>query len=101
MMISQGEAHKYAIKQGFWNDYSVNQIPIKLCLIHSEISEAMEADRTIYDSIKRKEAIGEELADVILRVLDLSEFLRIDIEKLVETRHNYNKTRSYKHDKRY
>ena len=41
----------------------------------------------------------EELADIIIRALDLSRRLGIDIQRAVEEKHNYNKTRPYKHGK--
>ena len=52
----------------------IYKIPAVLALVHSEVSEALEAFR-----IDDKENFIEELADVVIRVLDLSEGLEMDI----------------------
>jgi len=41
----------------------------------------------------------EELADIIIRALDLSARLGIDIQRAVESKHAYNTSRPYKHGK--
>jgi len=97
-MISQKEIHRVAVDHLFWQ-HPVN-IAEKLCLIHSEVSEAMEADRA-RDPVSSKTDVGEELADIVIRVLDLAEYLEIDLEAEVEKKHEVNKTRSIRHGKRY
>lgn len=71
------------------NDYKV---PAILALIHSEASEALEAFRK-----NDKENFAEELADVIIRVLDCSAGLGIDIDSTVRAKLEKNKARAYKH----
>lgn len=39
------EIHANALKKGFWDGEDGQSIPVKLALIHSEVSEALEADR--------------------------------------------------------
>lgn len=92
-----------------------------IALIHSELSEAIEAHRkqkradldsfTIDngpgDEFKRsfenhiKDTIEDELADAIIRLLDLAATLDIDIEEHIRLKMDYNKTREYKHGKLY
>jgi NTP pyrophosphatase (non-canonical NTP hydrolase) len=48
-----------------------------------------------------KDTVEDELADVIIRALDLCGHLGIDIEKHVELKMQYNKSREYKHGKNY
>ena len=91
-MVTQKEIHQLATQQGFW-DHPVS-IPEKLALIHSEVSEALEADRAGV-------AITEELADIVIRVMDLAEHLGVDLNKAIEAKHLINLSRPYKHDKRY
>jgi len=95
-MISQKEIHKVAVDHLFWQ--SPVNIPEKLCLIHSEVSEAMEAHRSLTSS---KDQIEEELADIIIRVLDLAEYLNMDMEVAVEAKHFINEGRPIRHGKRY
>ena len=38
-----------------------------------------------------------ELADVIIRVLDYCAYAGIDIENVLEVKHEYNKSRPYRH----
>jgi NTP pyrophosphatase (non-canonical NTP hydrolase) len=75
----------------------------RLCLIHSEISEALEAERERmpYHCVVhgKPEGLGPELADAIIRILDLTCFLGLDMEKIIREKHEYNLTRNYKHGK--
>ena len=120
--------HQNAVSKGFYdNDREVN-IGEKLMLIVSEVSEALEADRkgeradtTVYDQLLDegytwkdsplsfnhmfeqgiKNTFEDELADVIIRVLDLVGYLGIDIEKHINAKHQYNSGRERLHGKKY
>lgn len=67
-------------------------IPEMLCLIHSEISEALEAFR-----VQNMDNFSEECADTAIRLLDMCEFLDINLEEEIERKHNINKQRPYRH----
>ena len=41
--------------------------------------------------------LEEELADIIIRVLDNAEYLEVDIEKAVISKHAFNHTRKTRH----
>lgn len=77
-------------RPGDWNDDT--KIPCKLALIHSETSEALEAFRK-----DDRENFVEELADTLIRVLDTSSGLGFDIESVVRTKLEKNKTRGFRH----
>jgi len=48
-----------------------------------------------------KDTFEDELADTIIRVLDICAFRGIDIEKHVLAKLRYNEQRPYKHGKKY
>jgi NTP pyrophosphatase (non-canonical NTP hydrolase) len=64
-----------------------------ISLVHSEVSEALEADRRN----EGKERVAEELADTIIRIFDGAIEFDLDVETAILTKMAYNKTRSPKH----
>ena len=123
------EIHENAKSKGFYE--GKKNIGELLCLIHSEVSEALEADRidkycetheimlagladknygaTFYNDQTAKQhfetyvknTFEDELADVVIRVLDLCAFKGIDIESHVKAKIRYNASRPHKHGKSY
>lgn len=114
------EIHKNALEKGFFE--KEKNIGEMLCLIHSEVSEALEADRSgkycnksmghatiayAEDDFKQaykdyvKGTFEEEMADIIIRVLDLCAFKNIDLEMHIRAKMRFNSLREYKHGKKY
>lgn len=96
------EVHYLADINGWWEGAATGIIPEKLALIHSEVSEALEEYRNgnmeIYHAESGKpEGFGVELADAIIRILDLAAWLGLDVDQLVGAKHAYNGTRAYRH----
>lgn len=101
----QREIYINAEAHGFWEEGAEGtSFGEKIALIHSEVSEALEAYRigqiktTISPNGKPEGAISE-LVDVLIRTLDLLEKLGADTEYEIRLKHAYNKTRPYKHGK--
>lgn len=67
-----------------------------LALIHSEVSEALEADRE-----NDEEEYAEELADIIIRVFDHAESEGIDLQSEIGRKNAKNEGREYRHGKEY
>lgn len=46
-----------------------------------------------------KDTFEDELADAVIRIMDLAEYMQIDLYKHILLKHWYNKQREYKHGK--
>lgn len=95
------ESHEIAKEKG-WHDTERN-IPELLCLIHSEISEALESYRNDENPFEirfiddKPEGLPIELADSVIRIFDLCGLHKIDLESAIRLKMNYNKTRPHRH----
>lgn len=84
---------------------TTNYIASKLLMIGTEVSEAAEALRVgdmIGDPVKfshdrKPDGLKSELADIIIRVVDLAEALGMDMDQALKDKMAYNATRSYRH----
>lgn len=118
--------HQNAKSKGFWDNERETGTLLMLCV--SELSEALEADRKdrfakhdIFDidldsnsdivpldiRFKRafesniKDTFEDELADTVIRILDLCGARGIDIEKHINLKLEYNLSRERMHGKAY
>jgi len=100
----QGAIHKNAVEKGFWEGGDRNDGE-SIALIHSELSEALEALRSGNPESEKLGApfthVEEELADAIIRILDLAGGRGWDIEGAVEAKMEYNAGRPYKHGREF
>lgn len=71
---------------------SVYKLGAVLALIHSEVSEALEALRK-----NDRANFEEELADTLIRVLDCATGLGIDMDANVRAKLAKNRTRGFRH----
>lgn len=84
-------AHAHAVRAGFYEP-TIPDNPTQIALMHSELSEMLEADRK-----GNRENYEEECADLFLRLLDHCAKLGIDLEAATLKKMARNETRPYRH----
>lgn len=101
----QAAIHQYAKDKGWW-DQDNRSFGDMCALFHSEISEAYEEYRNghdvteVYtnpDNPNKPEGIPVELADCLIRILDYFGHIGVDLQTILQQKHAYNQTRSYRH----
>ncbi len=115
------EAFETAWEKGWYENESTT-FAEHLAWVHAEVSEVYEEFRNwndyneiyynlpsdddtnikvqyseVLDTLKKPRGIPVELADVIIKTLDICAHYGIDIERAVKIKLEYNKTRPYKH----
>ena len=78
----QKDIYQNKLDKGF----NVTDINKEFCLIYGEVAEAYEAWR------KKKDDVGEEIADIVIYLLGLCEILGIDFEEEILSKVNKNKS---------
>ena len=85
MKETQKEIYQNKLDKGF----NVTDVNKEFCLLYGEVAEAYDAWR------KKKENVGEELADIAIYLMGLSEILGIDLESEIEKKVAINRDRVY------
>ena len=93
--------HNQNVGAGWWHDLETNEpkernIGELLCLVHSEVSEAMEGARKglMDDHLPNRTMLETELADAIIRILDIGGGFNLDLIGAIVEKVQYNKTRA-------
>lgn len=86
------EADDWAPSDVGKDDVETYKLSTHIALIHSEASEALEAIRH-----RDKENFAEEMADVLIRVVDMTHGLGINIADEVAKKLEKNRQRGYRH----
>jgi NTP pyrophosphatase (non-canonical NTP hydrolase) len=93
--------HDNAKNKGFWTGPENNNIGTKVALIHAELSEFLEAVRVpelLPDKHCPSHSNAEiELADVVIRTMDLAEHLGFDLSQAILAKCKANLARPKMH----
>lgn len=116
------KVYQNALEKGFYEDGKATNMGERLALIHEEVSEALGADRKgkycsltpmtvnvitsddLFAQFYKAEVKGtfeEEMADIVIRVLDMCAYANIDLDGHVEAKMRYNTMRKKYHGKKY
>ena len=111
----QAELHEQVRANGFWDDAASiataegegRKVLEKLMLITTELAEAAEevrkpgwqAQLRYHREDGKPEGVGPELADAMIRLFDLAEWLGVSLFDEIVHKDEFNQTREYKHGK--
>jgi NTP pyrophosphatase (non-canonical NTP hydrolase) len=102
----QYDIHKWAKERGWWD--RPRDFGELMMLITTEVAEAYEEYRNdhepkeVYHSTdkyggQKPEGVPTELADIVIRVMDICEFYNINLYNEIRNKMEYNRTRPYRH----
>ena len=106
--VLEADVHRNAYEHGWWNneagDYDVDSRNRTECvaLAMTELAEAIEARRKGSPSDEHCPEFSNEeveLADCVIRILDYSAAFDLDVVGAMLAKHEYNKSRPFKHGK--
>ena len=112
----QRMVHSLAKKKGWWESGNSKTDTESVMLMVTELAEAVEEirngrpalyqyragaqfpyERATWIPYGKPEGTLTELADCVIRIMDLCEHKGWDLEAAILLKHQYNRTRSYRH----
>lgn len=100
----QRKVHISCVTKGFWpEDKSQRNVGEAIALIHSELSEGLEGHRKGLqdDHVPEFTSLEVELADAVIRILDLAGGLNLRVAEALIAKHSFNQSRPFRHGKKY
>lgn len=100
IMNLQATCHLDAVRAGWWHDQDGTpkelNVAERICLMHSELSEAMEGARKdlMDDKLPHRSMLEVELADVIIRVMDFAGAAELDLAGAIQEKLAFNRERA-------
>ena len=93
------DIHDNARAKGWWDE--IRNVGEAIALMHSELSEALEAARAGFPVDKKipYDNFTVELADCVIRIFDLAGGMGLPLVDALLAKHEYNQTRPHKHGK--
>lgn len=96
------QIHEWAVRKGFWEHGKERNDGEMIALMHSELSEALEALRRGNppdDKIPGFTGAEAELADTIIRIMDTAHARGWRVAEAISEKMAYNEGRPHKHGK--
>jgi hypothetical protein len=94
-------AHATSVNAGWYTDPKTGKPVVRnfgevVALMHSELSEALEADRKglMDDKLPHRDGREVEFADCIIRILDTAEALGLDVAGAIIEKNRFNMARA-------
>lgn len=96
--------HQNAVDHGFHDIHATEAEWFSAACnnLSREVSELWEAERngtlrTQCDKPVALTCLEEELADIVIRAMDMAGRMKVDLEQAIALKHGYNQTRPFRH----